>query len=83
MLYEVITNPVLSFRATCPGMNCQKRIVLVVFSGEHALNFKAVNLYLQLRKGCGHFFGGLFIFLFQSHFKQQRSIFPGGLKRLP
>ena len=69
--------PVLGFSPACSGVNGQKRIVLVMLTGEHALELKVVYPGFQFPKGSSHFLCRLCIFLLQGHFKQQGSFLPG------
>ena len=46
--------PVLGFRATRAGMNCQQRIILIMLTGKHAFQFKIADPRLKRRKGFSH-----------------------------
>jgi hypothetical protein len=54
-----------------------------MLTGEHALQLKIIHPGFQSLKGIAYLFCRLFVFLFQGHFKQQRSLFPGRITGFP
>ena len=64
-------------------MDSEQRIVCVVLSGKHALNFKDGDTGMELVKELCDLFHRIPVIFAQCQFKKNFSLFPGGIAGFP